>query len=409
MTKDLNYQLDLISKGTKEIFPLDELKEKLKKSIATNTPLKVKLGCDPTRPDIHLGHTVQLNKLRQFQELGHEVIFIIGDYTGLIGDPSDRDSTRPMLTIKEARENAKTYFEQVAKILDIKKAKIFYNSEWLGKLKFEDIILLASRYTVARMLERDDFEKRFKANKPISIQEFLYPLAQAYDSVVIKADIEIGGTDQRFNFAMTRDIQRTYNEEPEIIIINPLLVGLDGVEKMSKSLNNYIGITESPNEIFGKIMSVSDDLMFNYYELLTDKTRDEIEKLKIDCKNNTLHPMELKKNLAYTIVERFHNQEYAKKARENFENTFSKKELPSDIAIIHITNQDLKNGKIWLPKLIVKSNLAPSTSEARRLISQGAVYLDNKKIIDVNFEFSPRSETILKVGPKKFIKIVYKN
>ena len=405
MNKDLQYQFDLIKKGTVEIIQEEELKAKLKKSIETKKPLRVKLGFDPSRPDIHLGHTVQLNKLKQFQDIGHKIIFIIGDFTGQIGDPSEKDSERPMLSKEEVSKNAKTYFEQVGKILDVEKAEIRHNADWLSKLGFIDVIKLASNYTVARMLERDDFKKRFKNQKSISIQEFLYPLAQAYDSVEVKADIELGGTDQKFNFVLTRDIQKAYGLAPQVIITNPLLVGLDGTEKMSKSLDNYIGIEDPAGEMFGKIMSISDELMFNYYELLTDMSISEIKSLKKDCEEGKKHPMDAKKELSEILVARFHSEESAKKSREEFEKVFSKKELPSDLSELKLTKNDLKKDKIWVVDLIIKSGFAKTKGEARRLIVQGAVKLDDEKILEFSKDIKVKDGAILKVGPKKFVKI----
>ncbi|MFH1727059.1 MAG: tyrosine--tRNA ligase [Pseudomonadota bacterium] len=403
---DFEYQYDLLSKGTVEIIKEEEFKVRLKKSIATKTPLRVKLGCDPSRPDIHLGHTVQLNKLRQFQELGHQIVFIIGDFTGMIGDPSGKDTTRPMLTEEAIKENAKTYFDQVGKILDIEKAEVEYNSRWLTPMNFVDVIKLASNYTVARMMERDDFEKRYKAEKPISVQEFLYPLAQAYDSVVVKADIELGGTDQKFNFILTRDIQKAYGQVPEIVITNPLLVGLDGIEKMSKSLDNYIAITDCPKDIFGKIMSISDDLMYNYYELLTDLTLPEIKKMKNEIENNEIHPMNVKKDLAMIITERFFDKAAAKNARDEFESVFSKGNLPEEMKEHRLTESELTGGKIWIVKLVTDIGFAKSNGEARRLVTQNAVSIDGEKISDVQVEIEAKDGMVIKVGKKNFAKLV---
>jgi len=392
MRYTLNEQIDRILQGTVDVIQKTELVSKLTKSIETNRPLKIKLGCDPNRPDIHLGHTVPLTKLKLFQDLGHTVIFIIGDFTGFIGDPSDKESTRPMISLDEVHANAKTYFDQVGKILDIEKAQIVYNSTWLSSLNFAKIIDLTSRYTVARILERNDFANRFKNEKPISIQEFLYPLAQAYDSVHVGADIEIGGTDQRFNFVLARDIQKSYNQSPEVVITLPLLIGLDGVHKMSKSLNNYIGITDSGADMFGKIMSLSDTAMATYYNLLTDQPMP-----------SAIHPMEAKKQLAEIIVTRFHGHLQSKNARDEFERVFSKHHVPSDVPIIVLAKDDFKEGSnVWIVQLMKKANFVKSSGEAIRLIKSGAVSVDGEKILDTNTEIDLTNPILLKVGPKRF-------
>lgn len=398
-------QLKYIKKGTIDILSEDELLEKLKEG----RPLIVKAGFDPTAPDLHLGHTVLLQKLRTFQQLGHTVYFIIGDFTAMIGDPSGKDKTRPPLTREQVEENAKTYKEQVFKVLDPEKTAVVYNSEWLGSMLAEDLIKLTAKYTVARMLERDDFKKRFKENRPIAIHEFIYPLLQAYDSVAIKADVELGGSDQRFNLLIGRDIQKEYGiEKPQVAILLPLLVGTDGVRKMSKSYGNYIGITEKPEDMFGKIMSIPDELMWNYWELLTDLTEEEINKMKQDVEKGILHPMEVKKELAMYIVERFHSREDAIKAKEHFEKVHSKKELPEDLPEpeIIIASEDKK---IPLYELVYKLGFAPSKSEARRLIKSGAVKIDGEKFTDFNFEVDLTKEFVLQVGKRKFAKIKPEN
>ncbi|GAB6073006.1 tyrosine--tRNA ligase [Venenivibrio stagnispumantis] len=396
-------QLKLIKKGVIDIISEEELIEKLKEE----RPLIVKAGFDPTAPDLHLGHTVLLQKLRTFQQLGHIVYFIIGDLTAMIGDPSGRDTTRPPLTKEQVIQNAKTYKEQVFKILDPEKTVVVFNSEWLGSMTAEDLIKLTAKYTVARMLEREDFKKRFKENLPISIHEFIYPLLQAYDSVAIKADIELGGSDQRFNLLIGRDIQREYGiEKPQIAILLPLLVGLDGVKKMSKSYGNYIGITEEPEIMFGKVMSISDELMWQYWELLTDLTVDQIQKMKEDVEKGILHPMEVKKELAMYIVERFHSKEEAIKAKEEFEKVFSKKELPSDIPEPKIT---VNTKVIPLFELLYEAKLVETKSEAKRLIKQGGVRLNNEKIDNPLFEVDLDKEWVIQVGKRKFAKIKPEN
>ncbi len=398
-------QLKLIKKGVIDIINEEELLEKLKEG----RPLIVKAGFDPTAPDLHLGHTVLLQKLRTFQQLGHIVYFIIGDFTAMIGDPSGRDKTRPPLTKEQVLENAKTYKEQVFKVLDPEKTVVVFNSEWLGDMSAEDLIRLTAKYTVARMLERDDFKKRFKENRPIAIHEFIYPLLQAYDSVAIKADVEIGGSDQRFNLLIGRDIQKEYGiEKPQVAVLLPLLVGTDGVRKMSKSYGNYIGITEPLEEMFGKIMSIPDELMWDYWKLLTDLTEEEIEKMKKDVEEGVLHPMEVKKELAMYIVERFHSKEDAIRAKEHFEKVHSKRQLPEDIPEPKITvnNQDKK---LPLYELVHQVGFAPSKSEARRLIKSGAVKIDGEKITDINAEVDLNREFVLQVGKRKFARIKPEN
>ncbi len=392
-------QLKLIKKGTIDIITEEELLEKLKEE----RPLVIKAGFDPTAPDLHLGHTVLLQKMRTFQQLGHTVYFIIGDFTAMIGDPSGRDKTRPPLTKEEVLKNAETYKEQVFKVLDPKKTIVVFNSEWLGDMSAEDLIRLTSRYTVARMLEREDFKNRFKENKPISIHEFIYPLLQAYDSVAIKADVELGGSDQRFNLLIGRDIQKEYGiEKPQVAVLLPLLVGTDGVRKMSKSYGNYIGITEPPEDMFGKIMSIPDELMWEYWELLTDLTIEEIEKMKNDVEEGKLHPMDVKKELGLYIVERFHSKEEAIKALEEFERVHSKKELPTDIPEVEILSE---TKEIPLFELVYRAGFAPSKKEAKRLIKQGAVKIDGEKFTDPYFNVDLSKEFILQVGKRKFARI----
>ncbi len=398
----INEQMNLIKRGAFEIIPEDELVKKLEKSSQTGKPLNIKLGCDPSRPDLHIGHSVVLRKLAQFQSLGHQAILIIGDFTGMIGDPSGRNVTRPALTLEETRMNGESYFEQASKILNKEKTKIVYNSEWLGKMSFEDVIKLASKYTVARMIERDDFTKRFKSGEPISVHEFLYPLAQAMDSVAIESDVELGGTDQKFNLLVGRDIQREYGKEPQVILTMPLIVGTDGVEKMSKSYNNYIGISDTPQDIFGKTLSIPDSLIYNYYELATDISNNELLDIKNKLKDSSVNPRDLKRSLAKTLVKMYHSQKAADEAESEFDKIFINKEVPDDIPEFNIENGA---EEIGILDLIVKVNFAPSKGEARRLVAQGGVTVDGEKVEDIAAKINLTKESILKVGKRKFIKI----
>jgi tyrosyl-tRNA synthetase len=388
-------QLSIIKRGIVEIIEEEELLKKLKEG----RPLRVKAGFDPTAPDLHLGHTVLLQKLRQFQQLGHEVYFVIGDFTAMIGDPTGRSETRPPLSREEVLENAKTYEHQVFKILDPEKTNIVFNSTWLSELGTEGIIKLAGKYTVARMLERDDFSKRFKEGIPIYIHEFIYPLLQGYDSVFLKADVELGGTDQKFNLLVGRDLQRAFGQEPQVCITLPLLVGLDGVRKMSKSYQNYIAIQEEPESMFGKIMSISDDLMWEYYTLLTDYTEEEIENFK-----KNLHPMEAKKKLAHYIVERFHGKEQADKALEFFVRTFSQREFPEDAPIIEVPYGLKKRAYELLFELGIES----SKNSARRVVEGGGLRINGTKVEDPNQEIEIKEELRLQVGKKRFYRVVPK-
>ncbi len=392
-------QLKVIKRGTAEIIGEEELLEKLK----SGRKLRVKAGFDPTAPDLHLGHTVLLWKLRDFQELGHEVYFLIGDFTAMIGDPTGKSETRPPLTREEVLRNAETYAQQVFKILDPEKTVVVFNSEWLGSMTAADLIKLSSKYTVARMLERDDFEKRFKEGRPIHIHEFIYPLLQGYDSVVLKADVELGGTDQKFNLLMGRHLQREYGLEEQACIMMPILEGLDGVQKMSKSLGNYIGILEPPEEQFGKVMRISDDLMWRYYRLVTRVPEEEIEEMERAVKEGRLHPMEAKKRLAETIVKTFHGEEAAKRAREHFERVFSRRELPENIPEPEIT---VPENPVWLPRLLKEAGLVKSTSEGRRQIRGGGVRVDGEKVLDENAKIDVLSkEVILQVGKRRFARV----
>ncbi len=391
-------QMEIIKRGAVEIITEEELLKKLKE----DRPLRIKAGFDPTAPDIHLGHTVLIEKMRQFQELGHEVIFLIGDFTGMIGDPSGKNETRPPLTREEVLENAKTYKEQIFKILDPEKTIVDFNSRWMSEMKAEDLIRLASHYTVARMLEREDFKQRWQSQTPISIHEFLYPLIQGYDSVVLRADVELGGTDQRFNLLVGRELQKAYGQKPQCVLMMPLLEGLDGVKKMSKSLGNYIGITEPPLEMFGKIMSISDELMLRYYELLSHISNEELESLRRRIADGTLHPKEAKEALAMEIVQRYWGRQEALKAKEEFERIFKAKEVPEEIPEIAFSF----NGEaIWLPHILKSTGICKSTGEAMRLIRQGGITVDNERVRDTQFKLTP-GEHIIKIGKRRFYRIV---
>jgi tyrosyl-tRNA synthetase len=394
--------MDLIKYGAVEIIPEDELVKKIERSIKTGKPLKVKLGCDPTKPDLHLGHSVVLRKLRHFQELGHIAVLIIGDFTAMIGDPSGRSKTRPQLSFEETRINGQTYFEQAKKILLPERVEIRYNSEWLGKMTFEDVIRLASKYTVARMLERDDFSKRYKSGEPISIHELLYPLAQAIDSVAIEADVELGGTDQKFNLLVGRDIQREFGQEPQVIITMPLLVGTDGVEKMSKSLDNYIAFNDPPFEMYGKTMSIPDELIYDYFLLTTDLSPTEIENIKKQLNDPSVNPRDLKRRLAWELVRMYHGVEEANKAQEEFDKIFVRKEIPEELEEFEIEQGD---GKIRIVELLVQTGLANSKSEAKRLIQLGGVSIDGVKINDIDATVGLDKSFVIKVGKRKFLKI----
>ncbi|RLA06059.1 MAG: tyrosine--tRNA ligase [Gammaproteobacteria bacterium] len=391
---DKTEQLELLTRGIEEILPKEGLKEKLK----LNRPLRIKAGFDPTAPDLHLGHTVLINKLRQFQDLGHEVIFLIGDFTGLIGDPTGKNQTRKPLTEKQILENASTYRRQIFKILDINMTQIAFNSTWLNQLTPAEMIKLAAQATVARMLERDDFSKRYKSNQPISIHEFLYPLVQGYDSVHLKADIELGGTDQKFNLLMGRELQKNSKQEQQIAMTLPLLEGLDGIQKMSKSLDNYIGIDEPAEEIFGKIMSISDDLMWRYFDLLSFKTNKQIQQFKDEVQNGK-NPRDIKFSLAEEIVERFYDESIAKAQTQNFINRFAKNQVPDEIETIKI---QIDGSQITLPVLLKTAKMTPSTSEAIRMIKQNAVAINQIKINNIKHICYTKSQDTYQVGKRKF-------
>lgn len=398
--KSVSEQMDIIRRGTVDIINEEDLVKKLERSIATGKPLNIKQGFDPTAPDIHIGHTVSIYKLNDFQNLGHRVIFLIGDFTGLIGDPSGKTETRKRLTREEVEKNARTYRDQIFKILDPEKTVVEFNSRWCTPMNFEDVLKLSSRYTVARLLERDDFSNRYKEGKPISMMEFLYPLIQGYDSVALEADVELGGTDQMFNLLVGRVIQREYGQEPQVVITMPLLVGTDGVEKMSKSLGNYIGINDEPREIFGRTMSIADDLILPYFGLATRVSPEKIMEVKNRLKKGE-NPRNLKMELAETFVEMYHDVKAAKDACAEFEAVFSRRELPDEMPDVNVTMDE-----IWIVKLIKDAGFASSNAEARRLVSQGGVSIDGEKLTEPGADITIRDGSVLKVGKRRFAKIV---
>ncbi|HBE44027.1 MAG TPA: tyrosine--tRNA ligase, partial [Deltaproteobacteria bacterium] len=391
-------EVEIIKRGAVDLVSEDELREKLKKSHSEKRPLRVKLGLDPTAPDLHLGHTVVLQKLKQFQDSGHTAIFLIGDFTGMIGDPTGRIETRPAISKEELLENAETYKKQVFKILDPEKTEIRYNSEWFEAMNAADMIRLCAQYTMARMMEREDFRNRYQNNLSISIHEFLYPLVQGYDSVALVADVELGGHDQIFNLLVGRDIQRVYGQESQVVVTVPLLEGTDGVNKMSKTYGNYVGIDEPPDVIFGKLMSISDELMLKYYELLSDISIDELKRLKEGIKNGTIHPRDAKINFAKEIITRFHSGEAAKRAHENFERMFRDKEVPEDIEVMRLKKDAVEK---WLPKFLNNIGMVSSTSEGKRMIQQGGVYINGSKATNEEISFEGASELIIRVGKRK--------
>ena len=394
----LNEQMDIILKGTEEIIPQEELVKKIETSISSKQQLKIKCGCDPSRPDLHLGHSVVLRKMRDFQDLGHKAILLIGDFTAIIGDPTGRNKTRPQLSISEAKNNSKSYVTQASKILESDSLDILYNSEWLSKIDFNKLIELTSKYTVARMLERDDFTKRYNNGQPISLHEFLYPIAQGYDSVHLKSDVELGGTDQKFNLLVGRNLQKEYGQDPQIIITTPLIEGTDGVEKMSKSYDNYIGFTDSASNIYGKILSIPDNLIGKYFEFCTRVP--DIKEIKKSIKNETHNPRDLKRRLAREIVSIYHDSNSANKAELEFDKMFINKDVPDDIPEYKLVK------KTKLIDIIVTNKILISNGEAKRMIKQGAVKIDNNKVDDIFLELEPNNKFILKVGKRKFLKIV---
>lgn len=402
---DLSEEIKIIKRGTSEIILMEELEKKLINSKKTKVPLRIKQGFDPSAPDIHLGHTVGLRKLRHFQDLGHDVYFLIGDFTGMIGDPSGRSITRRQLTPEEVKINAETYKEQVFKILDSEKTIVEFNSHWLGKLSFVEVISLCAKYTVAQMLERDDFAKRFHEKKPIGIHELLYPLMQGYDSIALKADVELGGTDQKFNLLVGRDLQREYHQEPQVIITMPLIEGTDGIEKMSKSLGNYIGITEPPFDMYGKIMSIPDKLLLTYFELLTDISYADLAKIEQQLREDTVSPLIIKKRLAKEIVKMYHGYSEANEAEEHFQKVFQEKKIPKNIENLLLPKQILKENKLWIVKLIKLTKLFKSTGEIIRNIEQGGIKINNKKILDKNIDIEIKEGDILRIGKLYFYRI----
>jgi tyrosyl-tRNA synthetase len=395
--------MEVVRRGAAEIIPEEELARKFERSIKTKKPLNIKLGCDPSRPDLHLGHSVVLRKMRQFQDLGHRAILIVGDFTGMIGDPSGRSKTRPPLSLKETRKNGESYFKQATKILSTKRVKMLYNSEWLAKMDFEEVIRVASKYTVARILERDDFAKRYKGGDPISIHELLYPLAQAMDSVAIKADVELGGTDQKFNLLVGRDIQREFGQEPQVILTTPILVGTDGVEKMSKSLDNYIGITESPQQIYGKTLSIPDNLIYDYFLLTTNLSSEKLALIRKQLDERSVNPRDLKRQLARELVTLYYDEREARKAEAEFDRIFVAKEAPEEVESITLSEKDRI---IPIIRLLTTTKMASSNNEARRLIQQGGVSVGGQRVADPNFVLHLEKEVILKVGKRRFLKIL---
>ncbi|MBT2758124.1 tyrosine--tRNA ligase [Mesobacillus foraminis] len=405
LTKDqlaeVQKQIAIYSQGVHDIIPVEELELKVAKSIVENTPLKIKLGLDPSAPDVHLGHTVVLNKMRQFQENGHIIQLIIGDFTGKIGDPTGKSAARKQLTDEEVKHNAKTYFEQFAKVIDMEKVELHYNSKWLSELKFEDIIQLAGKITVARLMERDDFEERIAFGKPISLHEFFYPLMQGYDSVVLESDVELGGTDQHFNVLMGRHFQEKFGKEKQVALLMPLLEGLDGVEKMSKSKNNYIGIDESPQEMYGKSMSIPDELMIKYFELITDFTPDQIKTIKDDLETGVLHPRDAKMLLGKTIVRIYHGNEAAEKAEQHFITVFQQGSMPEEIPSIEWKGETVTS----VINLLVDLQLLKSKSEARRMIENRGIKINGNKVEDTQLQINVTDGLIIQVGKRKFLKI----
>jgi tyrosyl-tRNA synthetase len=395
----LNEQMDIIRSGVEEIIPETELVKKIEKSIANKEPLKIKCGCDPSRPDLHIGHAVLLRKMRQFQDMGHQAILLIGDFTAMIGDPTGRNKTRPQITIEDTKLNAQSYIDQASIVLDKSTLDIVYNSDWLGRMDFSDVIKLASKYTVARMLERDDFTKRYGGGVPISLHEFLYPLAQGYDSVHLNADVELGGTDQKFNLLVGRDLQKESGQTPQVVITTILLEGTDGVEKMSKSYDNYIGLTDSPSDMYGRTLSIPDALIGKYFEYATTISGQALDIINNDLSEGKSNPRDLKRKLAREIVKIYHDEDAAQKAESDFDALFIKKDIPDDIPEYALSSTET------LVSIMVGNNLVSSNGDAKRMIKQGAVKLDDEKVSDMSLEISPGSEKVLKVGKRKFLRI----
>ncbi|WP_059103783.1 tyrosine--tRNA ligase [Shouchella shacheensis] len=399
--QQVNAQVEALMRGVVEVVPKEAFRKKIEKAVVTGKPLNIKLGMDPSAPDVHVGHTVPLQKLRQFQDFGHQVQLLIGDFTGRIGDPSGKSETRKVLTSDQVEENARTYVKQYGKILDMSKTTLYYNSEWLSELMFEDVLNLAGNMTVARMLEREDFNKRYKSGQPISVHEFFYPLMQGYDSVAMGTDIEIGGTDQTFNVLMGRQLQEAYGKEKQVAMTLPLIEGLDGIRKMSKSLNNYIGIDESPNEIFGKSMSIPDELMVKYYKLATDVPMSEVEALEKGLADGSVHPRDAKQALGRTFVSMYHGEEAAKEAQSYFETVFQKRTLPDDIPVVEWTGAD----QVSIIDLLVQLKMQSSKGEARRMIQGGGVKVNEEKVTDIQLVLTIEDGMIVQVGKRKFVKL----
>jgi len=393
-------QLDLIIRGTDEVIPIEELDKKLAKSLETGIPLQVKFGCDPSRPDLHIGHGVVLRKLRHFQDLGHEAVLLIGDFTAMIGDPTGRNKTRPQITLAETKQNAQSYIDQASVILSDENLTIVYNSDWLGKMDFSEVINLSSKYTVARMLERDDFTKRYQDGVPISVHEFLYPLAQGYDSVHLKSDVELGGTDQKFNLLVGRDLQKEAGQNPQVIITTPILEGTDGVEKMSKSYDNYIGLTDSPSEIYGRTLSIPDSLIGRYFEFATEIPNDKLTAIENDLENGISNPRDLKRELARELVSLYHDNDAALTAEKEFDALFIQKDEPDDMPEYRLAESEKLIG------IMVKNGMVASNGEGKRMISQGGVRLDKEKVDDIHSTIEPGKNVVLKVGKRKFLRII---
>lgn len=393
-------QMDLILRGTEEIIPVEELEKKLEKSSKDNKPLQVKFGCDPSRPDLHIGHAVVLRKLRHFQDLGHNAVLLIGDFTAMIGDPSGRNKTRPQITMEETKKNARSYIDQASIVLSKDNLDIVYNADWLGQMDFSDVIRLSSKYTVARMLERDDFTKRYKDGIPISVHEFLYPLAQGYDSVHLKADVELGGTDQKFNLLVGRDLQKEAGQDPQVIITTPILEGTDGVEKMSKSYDNYIGLTDSPSEMYGRTLSIPDELIARYFEFATEISNEDLENIQADLEQGTSNPRDLKRQLARALVSIYHDEKIAVTAENEFDAMFINKDEPDDMPQYHLSDSEK------LVSIMMGNKMVPSNGEARRMISQGGVRINKEKVGDIHLMIKPGEELVIKVGKRKFLRII---
>ncbi|MEJ5186943.1 MAG: tyrosine--tRNA ligase [Candidatus Geothermincolales bacterium] len=408
LNADLDYQMEVILSGTVDCLPEGELRQKVERAIKEDRPLRVKFGVDPTRPDLHLGHAVPLRKLRQFQDLGHIAILLIGDFTARIGDPSERDVMRPQLSAEEVKRNAETYAQQAFRILDRDRTVLEYNSRWLAPLTFEEVVRLAAHFTVARMLERDDFARRYARNVPIGLHEFLYPVMQAYDSVALRADVEIGGTDQIFNLLAGRELQKALGQEPQSVLTLPILVGLDGEKKMSKSLGNHVGLTDPPEEMFGKLMSLPDPLMPDYFRLTTAMELSEVEALLLDLEEGRLHPAKAKRRLAREVVALYWGSEAAARAEEHFDRLFVEREVPEEVPEVRVHPAELRDGKIWLPRLLVLAGLAPSTSEGRRLIAQGGVRLGGETVSDPDLELEGAAldGLLIQKGKRHFRRVV---